>query len=186
MATTTATAVMVMVMVMVAMATAMATAAEAKKRTVVLSYYTQQQFGVNEFGMVAAAVPAVNGTRTGVGLEVVYSYAVTAGPSPSSAAIGSVRGTSVVASNTANATFFVVKTVVRIADPVSGLSGTFSTQGEADFGSGLPFELAVVGGTADFRGVSGFSVARTFNFTPPTATSTAKVTNFYQTTLTWP
>ena len=155
------------------------------KKTVVLTYYTQQQFGVNEFGMVAAAVAPVNGTRQGVGLEVVYDYTITAGGSPTSAAIGFVRGTSVVVSNTANATIFFVKTVVDIADPVSGLSGTFSTQGEANFGSGQPFELAVVGGTGNFRGVIGYAIASSFNFTPPTATSTAKITNLYKAYLTF-
>ena len=163
----------------------LATTSSAKK-SVVLTYYTQQQFGVNEFSMVPAAVAPANGTRQGVGLEVVYDYTVTAGGSPTtSAAIGFVRGTSVVVSNTAQATIFFVKTVVEIADPVSGLSGTFSTQGEANFASGQPFELAVVGGTEDFRGVTGYAIATSFNFTPPTSTSTAKVTNAYQAFLTF-
>ena len=176
---------MMVMMMLVVMSVSVSVSVVAGKKQVVLTYYTQQQFGVNEFGMVAASVAPANGTRQGVGLEVVYDYTITAGGSPTSQVLGFIRGTSVVASNTAAATFFVVKTVVHITDPATGLSGTFSTQGEANFGSGQPFELAVLGGTGAFRGVSGYTIASNFNFTPPTPTSTAKVTNAYKTYLTW-
>ena len=162
----------------------MAMSAVARK-SVVLKYYTQQQFGVNEFGSVPAAIPPVSGTFTGVGLEVVYNYTVTRTGDPTSQVLGTIRGTSVVVSNTAEATFFVVNTVVHYADPKKGgLNGTFTTQGEANFRSGT-FELAVTGGTGDFRGVFGYTVVTSFKFVPATANSTAKVTNFYRTDLWW-
>jgi amino acid permease len=174
-----------MAMLLLALALALGSVAEARKR-VVLRYYTQQQLGVNEFGQVPAAVPAVAGTFTGVGLQVVYNYTVTETGEPSSRVLGSIRGTSVVATNTLKSTVFVVNTVVHYTSPKSsGPSGTFSTQGEADFASGTPFELAVTGGTGDFRGVFGYTVATNFRFIPPTNTSTAKVTKYYVTRLWW-
>ena len=170
---------------MVLMVLLMMTCVVAKKK-VVLKYYTQQQLGVNEFGMVSAAVPPAKGTFTGVGLQVVYNYTLTKTGNPASQVLGSIRGTSVVASNTVNATIFVVNTVVHYVNPKKGgLKGTFTTQGEADFGSGQPFELAVTGGTGDFRGVLGYTIARNFKFTPPAGNTSAKVTNFYQTSLWW-
>ena len=170
---------------MVLMVLLMAACVAAKKK-VVLKYYTQQQLGVNEFGMVSAAVPPAKGTFTGVGLQVVYNYTLTKTGNPTSQVLGVIRGTSVVTSNTVNATIFVVNTVVHYVNPKKGgLKGTFTTQGEADFGSGQPFELAVTGGTGDFRGVYGYTVANNFKFTPPTGNSTAKVTKFYQTRLWW-
>ena len=162
-----------------------ATTALAKKK-VVLKYYTQQQFGVNEFRAIQAAIPLVQGTFTGVGLEVVYNYTITKSGDPSSRLLGTIRGTSIVATNTIEATLFVVNTMVHYDDhKKGGLKGTFTTQGEANFGSGKPFELAVTGGTGDFRGVFGYTIARGFKFIPPTTHSTAKVTNYYVTRLWW-
>ena len=180
---TSITSMVVVVFMVVLMA--MSPAASAARKEVVLKYYTQQQQGVNEFGTVSASVPPVNGTRAGVGLELVYGYTVTETGDPSSQVLGYVRGTSVVASNTLAATVYVVNTVVHYADPKEGgLNGTFTTQGEANFGTGA-FELAVTGGTGDFRGVFGYTTAVNFRFIPPTANSTAKVTNFYRTDLWW-
>ena len=68
------------------------------RKHVVLRYYTQQQLGVNEFGSVPAVIPPVNGTFTGVGLEVVYNYTVTRTGEPTSQVLGTIRGTSVVVS----------------------------------------------------------------------------------------
>ena len=175
-----------MVLVLVCMVVLMAMSPAASGKKVVLKYYTQQQQGVNEFGMVPASVPPVNGTRAGVGLELVYGYTVTKTGDPSSQVLGFVRGTSVVASNTLAATLYVVNTVVHYADPKKGgLNGTFTTQGEAEFGTDKPFELAVTGGTGNFRRVLGYTKGHTFNFVPATSNSTAKVTNFYETHLWW-
>jgi hypothetical protein len=159
-----------------------------------LQYYTTQQFGVNEFANINASVAAVNGTRTGVGLGVVYAYPITSVPpnatngTSSAANVGVLRGTSTVASNTLAATYFVVKTVVQYSDPTFkrtpgsvsniGLNGTFSTQGEADFNSGQPWELAVVGGTGSFRNTYGYTIGRPFSRTNATSGSAIVVTAY--------
>ena len=167
-------------------------ATSAKRRhQIVLRYYSHQQFGVNEFVNVNASVAAVNGTQTGVGLGVVYAYPITATPNTTSPSIGFIRGTSTVASNTLPATYFVARTVVHYSDPTFkrtpksknniGLQGTFTTQGEADFTSGQPWEYAITGGTGDFRNTFGYTIGRVYSRTP-TATTAILVT-LYETYL---
>ncbi|MCO5551544.1 hypothetical protein L7F22_005048 [Adiantum nelumboides] len=64
-----------------------------KFRNSVVSYYLQQEYGPTELLMVAAARPAVNGTATGFGLEVMHEFVMTSTADPTSDVMGYVRGT---------------------------------------------------------------------------------------------
>ena len=181
---------MVSLLLVVLVAVPVGATSARRRHQIVLRYYSQQQFGVNEFANINASVPAVNGTRTGVGLGVVYAYPLTTTPNATSTSLGFIRGTSTVASNTLPATYFVARTVVHYSDPTFkrnpkskniGLEGTFTTQGEADFTSGKPWEYAVTGGTGDFRNTFGYTIGRVYSRTP-TAT-TAIVVTIYETWL---
>jgi hypothetical protein len=147
-----------------------------------ITFYLRQQFGVNEVSNVAAAVAAVPPTRNGVGLQVVYNYpASREAPAADGSArrpLGFVRGTSVVVSNTANSTVFLVSNVFHYEDAKKNISGSFSQQGEADFASGEPWEFAVTGGTGFFRNVRGFSSGRVFSLTPVANASPIIVTKY--------
>ncbi|KAH7446775.1 hypothetical protein KP509_01G074800 [Ceratopteris richardii] len=114
--------------------------------SVVLKFYLQQQFGVNELGM-----------------EVVYEFTVTAGKSPQSKVLGYVRGTAIVVNNTAAATTFFVQDVIHYDN--GNVRGTLSQQGEAIFSS-VPWEYAITGGTGVFRNAYEFNVGRFISSTP--------------------
>ncbi|KAH7446777.1 hypothetical protein KP509_01G075000 [Ceratopteris richardii] len=131
--------------------------------SVVLKFYLQQQFGVNELGMVPAARAPVQGTNTGFGQEVVYEFTVTAGKSPQSKVLGYVRGTAIVVNNTAASTTFFVQNVIHYDN--SNVRGTLSQQGEAIFSS-VPWEYAITGGTGVFRNAYRFNVGRFISSTP--------------------
>ncbi|KAH6556929.1 hypothetical protein KP509_1Z077300 [Ceratopteris richardii] len=143
--------------------------------SVVLKFYLQQQFGVKELGMVAAARPPVSGTFTGFGLEVVYEFNVTAGKSPQSKLLGYVRGTAIVVNSTAASTTFFVQNVIHYDN--GNVRGTLSQQGESTFSS-VPWEFAIVGGTGVFRNAYGFNVGR---FIPSTSTPNGNlITTYYE------
>mgnify|MGYP000385543027 FL=1 len=156
---------------------------EAKsKPDLVLSYYLLQQVGVNEFATVQAAVPPVNGSLTGFGLQVVYDYPITATP-PSTGSvpvIGFVRGTSVVVHNVPGSTVFAVSNVVHYDGDgkKNGPTGTFAQQGEASFSSGKPWEYAIVGGTGDFRRARGYNVGSVVSITRPPSGAPIIVTSY--------
>ena len=159
---------------------------EAKsKPDLVLTYYLLQQVGVNEFATVQAAVPPVNGSLTGFGLQVVYDYPITATPpstggNTSVQVIGFVRGTSVVVHNVPGSTVFAVSNVVHYDGDTKkkGPSGTFAQQGEASFSSGKPWEYAIVGGTGDFRGAHGYNVGSVISVTRPSSGAPIIVTSY--------
>ncbi|MCO5594048.1 hypothetical protein L7F22_048069 [Adiantum nelumboides] len=142
----------------------------------VVTYYLQQEFGQTELLMVAAARPAVNGTATGFGLEIVYEFVMTSTADPASDVMGYVRGTAVVVNNTAAATVFFASNVVHYE--YGGVNGTFSQQGEAVF-SRPPWEYAVVGGTGDFRRVQGYNVG-TFISSSPTPSGSRHIVTYYE------
>ena len=160
---------------------------EAKsKPDLVLSYYLLQQVGVNEFANVQAAVPPVNGSLTGFGLQVVYDYPITATTPPSTGGkssvpvIGFVRGTSVVVHNVPGSTVFAVSNVVHYDGDgkKNGPTGTFAQQGEASFSSGKPWEYAIVGGTGDFRRARGYNVGSVVSITRPPSGAPIIVTSY--------
>ncbi|MCO5574615.1 hypothetical protein L7F22_028404 [Adiantum nelumboides] len=125
-----------------------------KERT--LSYYLQQEIGLNELIMVPAARAPVNGTATGFGLEMVYEFVMTETADPTSAVMGYVRGTAIAVNNTAAATVFFINNVVSL--DYKGVKGTLSQQGEGVF-TASSWEFSIVGGTGAFRNAVGYSVA---------------------------
>ncbi|KAH7446756.1 hypothetical protein KP509_01G072900 [Ceratopteris richardii] len=140
-----------------------------------ITYYLQQQFGVNELGMVPPARPPVNGTNTGFGVEVVYEFTMTAEQSPQSEILGYVRGTAIAVNNTAASTTFFVQNVIHYDDGF--FQGTLTQQGEAIFAS-LPWEFAITGGTGAFRNAYGFNVGRFISSTP--TPNGNLITTFYE------
>ncbi|MCO5551549.1 hypothetical protein L7F22_005053 [Adiantum nelumboides] len=102
------------------------TAAGDKCRNLVVSYYLQQEVGQTKLRMVAAARPAMNGTETGFGQEVVYEFVMTSTADPASDVMGYVRGTAVVVNNTVAASVFFASNVVHYE--YGGMNGTFSQQ----------------------------------------------------------
>ncbi|KAH7300395.1 hypothetical protein KP509_24G060500 [Ceratopteris richardii] len=122
-----------------------------------LSFYLQQEIGLNELIMVPSARAPVNGTATGFGLEMVYEFIMTKTKDASSAVMGYVRGTATAVNNTAAATVFFVSNVVHI--DYKGTAGTLSQQGEGVF-TESSWEFSVVGGTGDFRNAVGYSIGK--------------------------
>ncbi|KAH7300486.1 hypothetical protein KP509_24G064800 [Ceratopteris richardii] len=118
-----------------------------------LSFYLQQEIGLNELIMVPAARPPVNGTATGFGMQMVYEFIMTQTEDPDSAVMGYVRGTALAVNNTAAATVFVVNNVVHM--DFNGVQGTLSQQGEGVF-TDSSWEFSIVGGTGAFRMARGY------------------------------
>ncbi|KAH7432113.1 hypothetical protein KP509_07G009000 [Ceratopteris richardii] len=140
-----------------------------------LSFYLQQENGVNELMMVPPARPPVPGTFTGFGQEQVYEFVMTQTEDPASPVMGYVRGTAVVVNNTATRTVFAINNVVHF--DFMGLRGTLSQQGEAAF-TDPSWEYAIVGGTGAFRMAKGYSVGRPVSLTRTPSGSVHIVTHY--------
>ena len=135
----------------------------------IIKYYVQQE---SEIGMIPAlAVSAVErasgnasgqnanlgvGSGAGVGVSVVYEYPMTKNSSAASPVVGFIRGTSVVVNSSAAGTLFFMNNVIHFSSG-KWAGSTISQQGEAML-TRSPWELAVVGGTGDFRHAFGYNV----------------------------
>lgn len=105
-------------------------------------------------------IPAINTTTlNNFGLTQVFALNVTVGADPTSTQLGYVRGFTVQASYTSVASAVEVE-IVEYNDGT--LNGTVSIQGLVLNGA---TEVAVVGGTGDFRGVSGYGIITFVNAT---------------------
>lgn len=116
-----------------------------------LKYYIHAILATSTAYIVHPVNPVATGT---FGQIAVFSYTATMQPEMSSTQVGSIRGFEVYDSvDTSYATILVVNTLTY-DDGV--YNGTISLHGQADINL-TNYEITVVGGTADFRGVSGYA-----------------------------
>ncbi|KAH7429391.1 hypothetical protein KP509_09G046000 [Ceratopteris richardii] len=121
-----------------------------------LDYYVQLGLGGPD---LQDLLPAINSTASSFGQTQLFTLNVTQEQDPSSTLLGTVRGYTVQSSYTGDSVGVEVE--VLIYDDGT-LSGTVSIQGVVQ-SSGT--EVAVVGGTGDFRGVKGYGVVTFANAT---------------------
>ncbi|MCO5571411.1 hypothetical protein L7F22_025151 [Adiantum nelumboides] len=122
-----------------------------------LEYYVQVGLGLPD---LQELIPAINTTYSNnFGSTQLFAFNVTEGADPSSTQLGFVRGYTVESSYTTAG----VGVEVEILSYNDGtLNGTVSIQALISNG---PNEIAIVGGTGDFRGVRGYGLVNFVNMT---------------------
>ncbi|KAI5077725.1 hypothetical protein GOP47_0007549 [Adiantum capillus-veneris] len=120
-----------------------------------LEYYVQVGIGQPD---LQELIPAINTTYSNnFGSTQLFAFNVTEGADPSSTLLGYVRGYTVESSYTSTG----VAVEVEILSYNDGtLNGTVSIQALITNG---PNEVSIVGGTGDFRGVSGYGLVNFVN-----------------------
>ncbi|KAL6908079.1 hypothetical protein ACP4OV_002249 [Aristida adscensionis] len=116
-------------------------------------------------GPAPTAVQVVNGPRGHFGDTIVIDDVLTASPSPASPAVGRAQGHYVWAS-VGNPELLVAMNVVLTSGAFAGSSVT--VVGRDDIGAPVR-ELAVVGGTGQFRMATGYVLWRTVSLDHPNA-----------------
>ncbi|KAH7431168.1 hypothetical protein KP509_08G034000 [Ceratopteris richardii] len=115
-----------------------------------LKYYVQAGLTAAYLGEL---IPPLNSTQSTFGQTKLFAFNVTEGEDATSRLLGSMRGYTVQASATPDYHSVEVE-VLEYND--GSLNGTISLQGIVTVGK--TNEIAVVGGTGDFRGIRGYAV----------------------------
>ncbi|MCO5577746.1 hypothetical protein L7F22_031578 [Adiantum nelumboides] len=123
-----------------------------------LEYYVQVGLGPPDLGTLIAPIDPTGSTGT-FGRTQLFAFNVTKGVDAASTLLGSMRGYAVQASATAD--FHAVEVEV-LAYHDGSLNGTISLQGLINAGTN---EIAIVGGTGDFRGACGYGIITFLNST---------------------
>ncbi|MCO5598999.1 hypothetical protein L7F22_053098 [Adiantum nelumboides] len=123
-----------------------------------LEYYVQVGLGPPGLGTLIAPIDPTGSTGT-FGRTQLFAFNVTKGVDAASTLLGSMRGYAVQASATAD--FHAVEVEVLTYHDGS-LNGTISLQGLINAGTN---EIAIVGGTGDFRGACGYGIITFLNST---------------------
>ncbi|KAI5084522.1 hypothetical protein GOP47_0000691 [Adiantum capillus-veneris] len=127
-----------------------------------LEYYVHVGFALPSLGTLIAPIDSSGSTGT-FGQTQLFAFNVTEGADPTSYSLGSMRGYTVQASSTAD--FHGVEVEVLTYDDGS-LNGTISLQGLINAGTN---EIAIVGGTGDFRSARGYAIITFLNSTATVA-----------------
>ncbi|MCO5570769.1 hypothetical protein L7F22_024497 [Adiantum nelumboides] len=122
-----------------------------------LEYYVQVDFSLPSLGTLIPAIDSSSGST--FGKTQLFAFNVTQGADPTSRLLGFMRGYTVQASFTAD--FHGVEVEVLTYDDGS-LNGTISLQGLINVATN---EIAIVGGSGDFRGARGYTVITFLNST---------------------
>ncbi|MCO5579821.1 hypothetical protein L7F22_052405 [Adiantum nelumboides] len=123
-----------------------------------LEYYVQVGLGLPDLGTLIAPIDPTGSTGT-FGRTQLFAFNVTKGMDAASTLLGSMRGYAVQASATAD--FHGVEVEV-LAYHDGSFNGTISLQGLINAGTN---EIAIVGGTGDFRGACGYGIITLLNST---------------------
>ena len=116
-----------------------------------LEYYVQVGLGAPDLGLL---IPPINRTLTNnFGQTQLFTFNVTQGPDAASLPLGFMRGYTVQASYLPGDVHGVEVEVLSYND--GSLNGTISLQGLINAGTN---EIALVGGTGDFRGARGYGI----------------------------
>eukprot|EP00250_Pteridium_aquilinum_P006351 c16294_g1_i1 orf=458-1039(-) len=122
-----------------------------------LDYYVQVDIGPG----LGVLIEPINTTYSNnFGQTQLFSLNVTEGADPTSTQVGNMYGYTVQASYIASATHGVEVEVLVYDD--GSVNGTISIQGHIVNGAS---EIAIVGGTGDFRGASGYGLVTFVNAT---------------------
>ncbi|MCO5555894.1 hypothetical protein L7F22_009438 [Adiantum nelumboides] len=122
-----------------------------------LEYYVQVGFTLPTLGTLIPAIDSSSGST--FGQTQLFAFNATQGADPTSRLLGSMRGYTVQASSTVD--FHGVEVEVLTYDDGS-LNGTISLQGLINAGTK---EIAIVGGSGDFRGARGYAIITFLNST---------------------
>ncbi|MCO5574088.1 hypothetical protein L7F22_027865 [Adiantum nelumboides] len=122
-----------------------------------LDYYVQVGFTLPSLGTLIPAIDSSSGST--FGQTQLFAFNVTQGADPTSFLLGSMRGYTVQASSSTD--FHGVEVEVLTYDDGS-LNGTISLQGLINAGTN---EIAIIGGSGDFRGARGYAIITFLNST---------------------